>query len=268
MIQKTETPKNASNLLRSRTLAALGTAALAIPGAAAQPAAAQTGGVEAPAPVTAAMPSGGAEGPVDTTQAEADQTLNLQAQQDSSTLAEGVLKLSATNPTSELPMRGVQGELLNTTVTVPAKDAQGHKDGNYTFNVISGEGPDGQLQTDEVYSITASENPKPSKNGQPKPPIASVMIDQNPANGMAEASGTYEVFPSKSATASNKAKYVPISAGIEPVAPNALRLTAPDEAATATQIKGLEQSAAQGDPLHREEQAFDAQGNTINDPAN
>lgn len=269
MTKKQETYKNIKNSLRKNALA-IGAVAVSVPAVAAQPASAQSGGVEAPVAVTQTIPSpsGGTEAPATTTLTEADQALNSQAQQDSSALAQSFLKLGATNPTTKTSLRGSQGELVSTTVTVAAKDAQGHKDGNYTFNVISAEGPDGQPQTNDVYSITASENPKLAKNGKRKPPVASVMIDQNPANNTAEVGATYEVYPSLGAAASSEGNYASISAGLESVSSNTPHLTGPELSATVTQIEGLEKSAKRGDPLHREEPAFDTQGNTINDPAN
>ena len=271
MIQKPETPKNLTNLLKNK--AAIGVAALSLSGAATQPAVAQTGGAEAPAPVvmTAPTPAGGVEAPIDASLTTDNQTLDTQTKQDSSNLAQEFLKLGSTNSNSPAKshFRNAQGdELVSTTVTVPAKDAHGHKDGNYQFNVISGESPDGQPKTDEVYSITASENPKPGKNGQPKPPEASVMIDQNPANNTAEVGATYQVYPPKGTAASSEANYKSISAGIDPITPDMLRLTAPEEGAVVTELEGLKDSAKRHDPLHRLSPAFDQQGHTINDPAN
>ena len=267
MIPKTETPKNLTNLLKNK--AAIGAAALSLTAAAAPRAVAQSGGTEAPAPVvmTAPTPSGGVEAPVDANLTTDNQTLDAQTKQDASALAEDFLKLGPHNkpPTT---FRNAQGdELVSTTVTVPAKDAHGRKDGNYTFNVVSGESPDGQPKTDEVYSITASENPKPGKNGQAKPPEASVMIDQNPANSTAEVGGTYQVYPPKGTAASSEANYKSISVGIDPISPDMLHMTAPEEGAVVTEIKDLETSAKRHDPLHRLPPAFDKQGNTINDPA-
>jgi hypothetical protein len=270
MIKKQETYKNIRNSLRKNALA-IGAVAVSVPGIAAQPASAQSGGVEAPAAVTqtALSQSGGSEAPAVTTLTEADQALNLQAQHAVTNLAKRFAKLGGSNPTSESYMRDTHGNrLVSSTITVPTKDSHGHNDGEYSFNIVAKAGPNGKPQLDDVYSLTASEGFNPSKDGEPKPPEASLTIDQNPATNTWEAGGTYKLYPLQGDATSSNENYVSISAGIESIAPDVPHLTTADLEAVVYQADGLLRSAEQGQPIHMLEPAFNQQGSTINGPAN
>jgi hypothetical protein len=270
MTQPNKHPKNIRNSLRNKA-ATIGAIAVALPGVMAQSAAAQTGGTKAPtAPVPAATsPSGGIEAP-NTSAAEADQTLNLQAQQARSDLAVLFLSLSDSHNTAYTPLLDAQGNnLTSTTITIPAKDPKGHNDGQYKFNVVSENEPDGTPQLDNVLLVTASEGLIAKKGEQNPSPEASIRIGLNPSTNTAEVSGTYHVYPPKGAVISSEGNYKSIAAGVQSVAPGALQtLTAAELGAVETQMSGLAESATQGQAIHRLDPAFNQQGFTINDPAN
>jgi len=269
MTKQNQPPKNVRNLLR-KNAATIGAIAVAIPGVLAQPAAAQSGGTEAPVATTqpALTPSGGTAAP-NTAPATADQELNVQAQQAVTTLAKRFAKLSAKNPTSESYMRDTHGnKLVSSTITVPAKDSHGHNDGEYSFNIVAKAGPNGKPQLNDVYSLTASEGFKPGKDGQPKPPEASLTLDQNPATNTWEAGGTYKLYPLQGDATSSNENYVSVSAGIESVSPDMPHLTADELGAVVYQADGLLRSAEQGQPIHILEPAFNQQGSTVTSPDN
>jgi len=270
MSKKTESSKNIGHLLRKNAIA-IGAVAVSLPGVVAKPAAAQTGGTEAPTapPVTVSSPSGGIEAP-SATLPTADQLLNAQAQQAQSDLAKQFMRLSNNRNTTQTPLLDAQGDnLTSTTIAVPAKDSKGRNDGQYEFNIVSLAGPNGEPQLDDVYSVTASEGLKPTKNGDQKPPEASIRIGQNPGNNTAEVGATYHVYPSRGAAVSSEGNYKSIAAGVQSVAPGALQpLTAGELGAVETQMSSLAESATQGQAIHRLEPAFNQQGFTINDPAN
>jgi len=271
MTQPNKHSKNVRNLLR-KNAATIGAIAVTVPAVMAQSAAAQTGGTKAPnAPVpTATIPSGGVEAP-NTSAAEDVQTLNMQAEQARSDVAKRFMSLSNDHNTTYTPLLDPQGNnLTSTTITIPAKDSKGRNDGQYKFNIVAENEPDGTPQLDNVLLVTASEGLiSKKKGGQNPPPEASIKIGLNPRTNTAEIGGTYHVYPPLGATLSSKGDYVSIAAGIQSASPSMQPVTTDEIGAVEAQMyDDFVTSVEQGQPIHRVELAFNKQGFTSNDPAN
>jgi hypothetical protein len=165
-MSKKETSQKARHLLSKQTMA-LGAVAIAIPGALAQRAAAQTGGTEAPSTPSALIDtisgSGGTAAAAGesspTAMTAAEQALNAKAQQGVNAIAKGAMSIHVKGKqVSVSHMKDGQGHTLaDTTITVPAVSQTGSNDGQYKFDIVSATTAHGKQDFSKVYSLTAAE---------------------------------------------------------------------------------------------------------------